>query len=275
MVEKSEIQLPYPKFPGYFPGSQPKSCFLGFNGRFLPFWNVDVVQALISADYADVEACLWFSVANSCKNGANIVQVLVNASANVHSVNEDGMTVLMCSSKHGTAGVIQGLTLAKANVNAMDKNCCTALFWCIQYGKSEALHALLSAGANVNAVDKDDRTPLMYAVGTKYYMHYSRDVSCVFVETLLSGAADVHAKDCSGSTALMFAATDGCAGTIQLLINAQSCINSFDEYGRTALVLAQENNNDEVVQLLAVSGYQNLGVGIKFTSEKSEEDIIH
>ena len=118
----------------------------------------------------------------------------------------------------------------------------------------------------------------MYAANAKYYRRYIGEEYGILVKTLLDADADVHAKDYSGNTALMFAAKDGCIGAIQILINAQASVNCVDEGGRTALMIAKENNNDELIPLLAPRNNVDLSpmaldygnVGEKLETEKDE-----
>jgi hypothetical protein len=76
-----------------------------------------------------------------------------------------------------------------------------------------------------------------------------------FVDMLLERGVDVNAVNRDGYTALMYAACNGCAGTVERLLEAGADIEVRDkDYGRTALILAAERGQIETVKALLNAG---------------------
>jgi hypothetical protein len=74
------------------------------------------------------------------------------------------------------------------------------------------------------------------------------------VQVLLRHGVQVNAKDDSGATALLAAASNGHAETVQLLIAAGAEVNARNNVGRTALMSAVANGYIETVQVLMKAG---------------------
>jgi ankyrin repeat protein len=74
------------------------------------------------------------------------------------------------------------------------------------------------------------------------------------VRVLLSGGADVNAKNDSGGTALMLASYTGEAETVRALLSGGADVNARDDDGVTALKLAKLKNHNEIVQILKQAG---------------------
>jgi uncharacterized protein len=73
--------------------------------------------------------------------------------------------------------------------------------------------------------------------------------------TLLAEGADVNSRDLSGTTALMFAAKQGFAEIVDLLIQNHADVNlARGKFGTTALMLAAASGHYSIVQKLLAQG---------------------
>ena len=82
----------------------------------------------------------------------------------VNDRNQEGMTALMFAVENNSPEVVQVLLDAGADVNAKDQQKRTVLIRAVKKKSSpEMVKMLLSAGADVNAQDEKKRTVLMYA----------------------------------------------------------------------------------------------------------------
>jgi uncharacterized protein len=116
-------------------------------------------------------------------------------------------------------------------------------------GQTETVKTLLKEGADVNARDSEGRTALMFAVVN---MHTDS------AKVLLEHGADVNATANDGCTALMLAASTGEIGIVRALLSKGAEVSGrFIQTGKTALMLARENDHKDIADLLkAAEGEQ-------------------
>lgn len=165
---------------------------------------------------------------------ARMVKTLLNAGAGVEGSNLDGETALMLAIKTGDVGIVQ---------------------------------MLIQAGANVNTIEKEQlQTPLMYAAAAKKN-------AGEMVKLLLSKGADVKPRELAydwpthisaeprvqyhpfgGLTALLYAARDGCYDCVEALIGAGAGVDIPTPEGVTPLMIALDNDNNDVAKLLLDHG---------------------
>jgi ankyrin repeat protein len=74
------------------------------------------------------------------------------------------------------------------------------------------------------------------------------------LQQLLTGGADIDARDRHGQTALMLAAADGRAAVVAWLAARGAALNTTAKYGLSALMLAVVRGHAEVVRALAAAG---------------------
>jgi N-acyl-D-amino-acid deacylase len=118
------------------------------------------------------------------------------------------------------------------------------LYSAIRADDLRQMKSLLDGGVSANVVGPDGVTPLMAAaeIGSTDAM-----------KMLVDHAADVNAKNTSGSTALIFAVTD--AKKVRLLLDHGADVNVAARSGRTALIIASfANPSAEVVRMLLAKG---------------------
>ena len=71
------------------------------------------------------------------------------------------------------------------------------------------------------------------------------------MQALLANAwVDVNAKQRGGNTPLTIASAKGRSDIVRLLLAAKANVSAADDDGKTALMLALENNHAEVAKLL-------------------------
>jgi ankyrin repeat protein len=143
----------------------------------------------------------------------------------------------------------------------------TALMLAIKTGETAVAEMLIKAGANVNAIERfHNQTPLMWAATA------TRNAG-EMVKLLLAKGADVKPRalytdwpsqitsepraqyrPVGGLTALLYAARDGCAECVDALIRAGAGVNVPTPEGVTALMLALDNDHNDVAKLLLDRG---------------------
>ncbi len=177
---------------------------------------------------------------------------LLKMSVNVNARDICDQTALMEASFGGHRDIVCMLLAEGADVNARGGVWgWTALInaSCGGYSRianTEIIRVLLDAGADVNArAGSGGSTALTYACGDAYIE---------IVRMLLDAGADVNIQAGTGWTSLMEVAikpeTSDSLMCATALIEANANIALKNKDGKTALDLARENNNVEIVKLL-------------------------
>ena len=109
-------------------------------------------------------------------------------------------------------------------------------------GSVDRLKQLIKDGADVNEKDEEGRSALQFAAG------YG-EIECM--EVLLEAGADIDAVDENKNTAAHYSAGYGNVESVSLLKKKGADLSLKNEEGKTAKEVAEMNEQDEVVKLLA------------------------
>ncbi len=174
---------------------------------------------------------------------SDVARLLVEAGANVNVMSKTGVTALMLAAEESSPkslAMVQALLAAHADVNGGG----TA-------GVRQGLSALapISGGFNLHGYAGGGYTALGLAASTG---------SVEVVQALLDANAQraahpslaVNAKQPGGNTPLTIASAKGRSDIVRLLLAAKADASAKDDDGKTALMLALENNHPEVAELL-------------------------
>jgi ankyrin repeat protein len=174
-----------------------------------------------------------------------IARLLVEAGANVNMMSKTGVTALMLVAEDNSPSslaMVQTLLAAHADINGGGGG--TA-------GVRQGLSALspVSRSPNLHSYAGGGYTALGLAASTG---------SVEVVQALLDAnaqraahpSAAVDAKQPGGNTPLTIASAKGRADVVRLLLAAKADVSAADDNGKTALMLALENDHPEVAELL-------------------------
>ncbi len=196
-----------------------------------------------------------------------VAQALIAKKADANSGNQFGATPLTEAARQLDARLVKMLLDAGAKVDAANPDGETALMMAIKGGDLPVVQMLVNSGANVNTVEEfHSQTPLMYAAA-------SNRNAAEMVKLLLSKGADVKPRakysdwpsqitsepraqyrPVGGLTALLYAARSGCYDCVDELIAAGTDVNVPTPEGITPLMIALDNQHNEVAKLLMDKG---------------------
>jgi len=196
-----------------------------------------------------------------------LLDALIAKKAKVDVTNEFGSTPLAEAVKLADARMVKTLLAAGAGPEGANQDGETALMLAIKTGELPIVEMLIKAGANVNAVEKfHDETPLMYAAaasknaGEIVKLLLSKDASVTprarynDWPNQISSEPRAQFRPVGGLTALLYAARDGCYDCVEALINAGANVNVPTPEGVTPLMIALDNEHNDVAKLLLDRG---------------------
>ena len=196
-----------------------------------------------------------------------LIDALIAKKAKVDVTNEFGSSPLAEAAKLADARMVKTLLDAGARPDAANPDGETPLMLAIKTGELPVVEMLIKAGANVNAKETfHNQTTLMYAAAA------TRNAG-EMVKLLLSKGADVKVRalyhdwpsqitsepraqyrPVGGLTALLYAARGGCYDCVEALIGAGADMNVPTPEGITPLMLALDNDHNDVAKLLLDRG---------------------
>jgi uncharacterized protein len=225
---------------------------LMYAARYNP--NVTIIQLLIQAganvneDGPDNITALMYAAGFNPSLAA--IQTLINSGANINATDSDGLNALKWAADYNTnPAVVQELIQAGAAVNATDANGVTALMLAAYNNPSEAVtEALIQGGANIDATDAEGNSPLIIA------MHHNSNPAVA--QALIRAGATANAKEPNGRSMLMNAVESNTeASVVRALIQGGANVNEVDETHTTVLMKAVSNDAKlDVVQALIQGG---------------------
>ncbi len=197
----------------------------------------------------------------------DIAAALIAKKADVNAHNQFGATPLTEAARKGNARLVKMLLDGGAKVDSANPDGETALMAAIGTGDVSTVKALIDGGANLNTIEEfHDQTPLMYAAA-------SNRNAAQMVKLLLSKGADLKPRalysdwpsqvtsepraqyrSVGGLTALLYAARSGCYECVQDMIAAGANVNVPTPEGITPLMIALDNQHNDVAKLLMDKG---------------------
>ncbi|MBO5285086.1 MAG: ankyrin repeat domain-containing protein, partial [Alphaproteobacteria bacterium] len=217
------------------------------------------------------------------REALEMTEMLIEAGADVNERDDFGRTPLMEACKRADVTAVEFLLAHGALINLQDKEQKTALMYAAEYAGRESnlqiIKMLLAKGADVNIENALGETALMIASQT--------EEGEAAIKLLLNKGADINKQAVRGGGALhdAYNFADNIYGdknTFDVLLEAGADINQGDNQGRTVLMEAVQNNDLAMVRKLLEKGadvnQQTTdfwgGTALMIAAEKGNEDIV-
>ena len=184
---------------------------------------------------------------------ADVVQVLIDAGADIEKKDSDGHTPLLLACFAGCLDIVKMLIQAGADLRLARTNADTCLIIASHEGHTETVRYLVGLGQ----VDVDEVGGL-YA---RTALHKAVDPNQAdTAQVLIDAGADIEKKDSDGCTPLFFACFSGSLDSVKVLVQAGADLGVTDTNGDTCLTTASGGGHTETVRYL-------VGLGVDVNQE--------
>jgi ankyrin repeat protein len=196
-----------------------------------------------------------------------LLEALIAKKAKVDVTNEFGSSPLAEAVKIADAAAVKLLLAAGAKPESPNLDDETALMLAIKTGELPVVELLLNAGAKVNVVEKfHNQTPLMYAAaaaknaGPMVKLLLSKGANtkprALYTDwpSQITSEPRAQYRPVGGLTALLYAARGGCYECVDALLASGAEVNMPTPEGVTPLMMALDNDHNEVAKLLLDRG---------------------
>lgn len=220
--------------------------------EFLNGCNQNTSNGQSTADVNGVFAGHTSLQAGSQNGHLEVIQVLLNHSADVEIEDKDGDRAVHHAAFGDEPTVIDLLSKAGADLNARNKRRQTALHIAINKGHFNVVKTLLELNCHPSLQDSEGDTPLHDAISKE---------QDEMLSLLLDYGADITLTNNNGFNALHHAALKGNPSAMKILLaksNRPWIVEEKKDDGYTALHLAALNNHVEIADLLVHMGKANM-----------------
>ena len=173
----------------------------------------------------------------------DVVQVLIDAGADIDIQNNEGRSPLLSACVEGTFDTVKMLVRAGAEVRATDDEGVTCLHYAARRRDTETVRYLVGLPeVDVNYGDAHNHTALHRAA-----LNADTDV----VQVLIDAGADIDTQNSEeGRSPLHSACVRGALGVVKMLVRAGAGVRATSENGDTCLILAAYFGHTETVRYL-------------------------
>ncbi len=196
-------------------------------------------------------------------NHPDTVRLLLENNADPNRANKKGRTALMLAA--GDKGLLNAVLWLEYELEILDRTrkdiqVMTAKIEELENKggdkakeKRDYLQARLTQAKHRVQLLENDKTPPQKSDSVPSALA-GDEKRAALAQLLLDAGADIHAKDMSGSTALLFAIYQGDKETAELLIGRNADINARNKLGWTPLIIAKATGNSILEAVLTGAG---------------------
>ncbi|XP_062437236.1 2-5A-dependent ribonuclease isoform X2 [Rhea pennata] len=201
----------------------------------------------------------WTPLQSAVHVSEDLVQLLLDKGADLHARKDNGGTAFIEAGIEGNVTLLELFLGLGVDINEHDDNGFTAFMEAAWYGREKALRFLYCKGADVNLrrVVSEEKRKLNKG-GATALMDACRQGHVSIVKTLIQDMnADLNICDNQDRNALIHALKHSDNETVEsavsighFLLDCGVDVNSRDENGKTALILAAEMKSLDLVKAL-------------------------
>ena len=221
----------------------------------------------------DPKRALRYQAGDKSLDDHNTIKILLGTSADINLKEHiEGKTPLHCALLSKNDLLVDALldNNPPADVNVQDYRGRTALHMAAENGQHELVKKLMRYGADALVKSADGWTPLHFGAGS---IRHSADT----VRALLDNVTDVNVTTNLGKTALHLAAEAGNIEVVRHLLNLRTgAVNvaKRDVHGNSALVCAAKAAHKAIVRILAPYSAPALDAIAKKAAEEMRASVI-
>jgi hypothetical protein len=242
-------------------------------------WAVkELLAAGVQVDCRDNS--LWTPLMRASNFGYfEVAELLLDAGADVNTVNDSGRTALTLSALQGrnSIEIIRLLVSRGADLNAGTEQNISALGEACWNGRPETVKLLVKLGADTNVCNRSGRSVKAWAAASGHpgllelifdksaqekvdaeslgqlLLEAAKGDDPGAVKSCLDKDANIHARDAQAYTALMYAARKSLK-VVKMLLQHGARLESRSKSGDSAITLAAGSHNPHIVKFLLARG---------------------
>lgn len=201
-------------------------------------------------------------------NIIQMIKILLEKGLDINAQNNCGSSPLIMACAYGMNKITLFLLQQGANLSLTNEKGNTALhetIYCQTDDLKERIEILISHGANINAINNEGETPLHLILDQ--YLDHEMTIETLFF--MRDQGADFTIKNNNGETPFRKALSTGNLRMVRLLLDKFAAnINDVDSDGNTALHIAIQRNNIDMLNFLL-----NKGINAQAVNKKRETSI--
>jgi cytohesin len=177
---------------------------------------------------------------------SEMVQFLIGLGIGVNAQDGKGATPLQWAASEGSEAMIEDLLQRGGDVHQRDQDDITPLHWAAASGRLGVVTTLAGRGGNIRAADNSGNLPMQWAMQKD-----AREGSLAVVTWFLDRGIDPNSCNVkTGESLLHYAAKNGRADVVELLLSRGARVNVVTAKGDSPLHWAAWYGHANIVELL-------------------------